>query len=222
MYNKFGVACKNISLGASCESNVFGENCRYVSFRTSSATTSSTNLRAYSRYNVVDPGTQYITLYNSSTASSSTGICNVRLHRMHGTTTYTSVNITTLNSAYEYHVGHTMQTGNVYAAGLYETSDERFKDFGDKIVVDFNKLKGLKKNYFTWKHSDDGSRQIGVSAQEIQSIYPEIVSDNNGQLTVAYDKLSVVALAAIDLLCAKNDALSERLNRLERLLEIEN
>lgn len=99
--------------------------------------------------------------------------------------------------------------------GFYETSDERLKDFSESIPVDFEKLKKLKKNYFTWKDSNNTDIQIGVSAQEIKEIYPEIVSEgSDGKLQVAYDKLSVVALAAIDKLEDRVKVLEEKLEML--------
>lgn len=101
------------------------------------------------------------------------------------------------------------------AGGFYETSDERLKDFSESIPVDFEKLKKLKKNYFTWKDSNNTDIQIGVSAQEIKEIYPEIVSQgSDGKLQVAYDKLSVVALAAIDKLEDRVKVLEEKLEML--------
>lgn len=102
----------------------------------------------------------------------------------------------------------------------YQSSDNRLKDFGDTIPVDLEKLRTLKKNYFTWKDNKDKDRQIGVSAQEIQEIYPELVSANeDGILSVAYDKLSVVALAAIDKLYEENKALEDRIKALEDKFE---
>jgi hypothetical protein len=103
--------------------------------------------------------------------------------------------------------------------GFYETSDERLKDFGEKIPVNFEKLSQLKKNYFKWKDSENKDLQIGVSAQEINELYPEIVSKGENGLTVAYDKLSVVALSAIDKLYEENKSLKERLNKLEQQIE---
>ena len=101
-------------------------------------------------------------------------------------------------------------------AGVFSSSDERLKNFGEAISVDLDKLKTLRKNYFTWKDGKHSGNQIGVSAQEIQAIYPEIVGDDlYGNLTVAYDKLSVVALAAIDKLYEENQELKARLDKLE-------
>jgi hypothetical protein len=106
------------------------------------------------------------------------------------------------------------------SGGFFESSDERLKDFGEKVSIDLDKLSELKKNYFTWKDSENKEQQLGVSAQEIQSIYPEVVSEqDNGTLTVAYDKLSVIALAAIDELHKKNKELEERLTELENKLK---
>ena len=110
-----------------------------------------------------------------------------------------------------------ISTSGTFSAsgGFYETSDERLKDFSESIPVDFEKLKALKKNYFTWKDSDNVDTQIGVSAQEIKEIYPEIVSQgSDGKLQVAYDKLSVVALAAIDKLEDRVKVLEEKLEML--------
>lgn len=106
------------------------------------------------------------------------------------------------------------------ALGFFETSDERKKNFAESIDIDFDKLKALKKNYFTWKDSDNTDRQIGVSAQEIMAIYPELVSeDNEGTLSVAYDKLSVIALKAVDKLYDKNVELENRIEELEKKID---
>lgn len=109
----------------------------------------------------------------------------------------------------------------IYAAGgFYETSDERLKDFSVDIDCDLDRLSKLPKKYFRWKDSDDKSLHIGTSAQAVQEIYPELVSaDKTGTLSVAYDKLSVVALKGIDILNDKIKSLEERLERLEKLME---
>jgi hypothetical protein len=105
-----------------------------------------------------------------------------------------------------------------YAAAFYQSSDECLKTFYDPVNIDLEKLKKLRKNYF--KFNDKDKLEIGVSAQEIQEVYPEIVSsDETGYLSVAYDKLSVVALAAVDKLHEENEELKERLDKLEKLVE---
>ena len=114
-----------------------------------------------------------------------------------------------------------LNTKYVYAAGFFQTSDERLKNFQGSIPVDLDKLGTLRKEYYTWKDGENKATQIGVSAQEIQNLYPELVSEDTetGRLTVAYDKLSVIALAAVDKLNEQNKILENRIEKLEKLLE---
>jgi ubiquinone biosynthesis protein UbiJ len=79
----------------------------------------------------------------------------------------------------------------------------------------------LSKKYFTWKDDESNTQHIGVSAQEVQELYPELVNviDEEGHLSVSYDKLSVVALKGIDVLNDKIKSLEERLERLEKLIK---
>lgn len=100
--------------------------------------------------------------------------------------------------------------------GFYQSSDERLKTFGDNIKVDFDALSKLRKAYFTW-NDNPNITHIGVSAQEIKEIYPEIVFGDD-KLTVDYTKLSVIALAAVDELHKKNVELESRLAKLEAML----
>ena len=110
--------------------------------------------------------------------------------------------------------GTTTSTG-----GFFDTSDERLKNFSENIKVDFEQLKKLKKSYFSFKNDIDNKQHIGVSAQEIKNVFPEIVNeDKNGILTVDYSKLSVVALAAIDELNEKYEKLEKRLQMIEEKL----
>lgn len=100
--------------------------------------------------------------------------------------------------------------------GFFETSDSRLKDFKDPIKVDLDKLSKLTKAYFTFKN-DPEKMHLGVSAQEIQEIYPEIVNeDKEGFLTVDYAKLSVIALTAVDELNNRLNSIEERLSKLEK------
>lgn len=114
-----------------------------------------------------------------------------------------------------------VNSGSVTSSGgFFDTSDERVKNFGKKINVDLDKLSSLKKAYFQFNDNrDDNLTHIGVSAQEIKELYPEIVRENEiGMLTVDYSKLSVIALEAVDVLYKKNKKLEERLNKIEQIL----
>ena len=116
--------------------------------------------------------------------------------------------------------GNIIVTGKVEARdGFFQKSDETLKDFHNDIQVDFEKLSLIPKKQFTWKSDEEKHIEIGTSAQEVLKLYPELVSeDENGILSVAYDKLSIVALKAIDELYKKNQELERRIKELENKL----
>ena len=118
--------------------------------------------------------------------------------------------------------GDVTVTGRVSASsGFFQTSDRRLKNFQGDIEVDFDKLKSIPKKYFYWNMDSKKSKlEIGTSAQEVMEVYPELVSINEaGMLSVAYDKLSVIALKAVDELHEENVALKEKNDELERRLK---
>ena len=105
-----------------------------------------------------------------------------------------------------------------YGSAFYETSDERLKYFTSDVNVDFDKLKSIPKKYFMWKNREMNPTNIGTSAQKLQAVYPELVSESEGYLRVDYAKLSVIALAAVDKLHEENEELKERLRKIEEKL----
>ena len=105
------------------------------------------------------------------------------------------------------------------SGGFFETSDERLKDIVKPISVDLDQLSKLRKVYFNWKDKPESAQQLGMIAQDVQEIYPELVSEaEDGKLSLSYEKLSVVALEAIDVLHKENNELKSRIERLESLV----
>ena len=105
----------------------------------------------------------------------------------------------------------------VYALAFYQTSDEKLKDFGNDIEVDFDKLKTIPKKYFTWKDGRKEGVDLGTSAQKVRELYPEIVSGEK-TLSVDYSKLSIIALKAVDKLHEENEMLKSLLAKMEERL----
>lgn len=108
--------------------------------------------------------------------------------------------------------------------GFYQDSDIRLKNIIQNVEVNLEDLTKLQKVYYTWKSGIDTNTHIGMIAQEVQKLYPELVNTDKdtGYLSLAYDQLSVIALKAIDKLYAvikdiqrENKYLKERLNQLE-------
>jgi len=97
---------------------------------------------------------------------------------------------------------------------VYQTSDDREKDYVSDLSVSLEDVSKIKKARFLWK-GGDGTMQIGVSAQSVAEVFPEVVSENNGRLSVSYEKLSVIALSAIDSLSKKISELEKRVADLE-------
>ena len=117
-------------------------------------------------------------------------------------------------------------------------SDERLKEDFQPITNAIDKLKtldtftyvsnGLARSFDCYK--DDTERHVGVSAQQIQKVLPEVVklapfdievkdekiTSKSGQnyLTVQYDKLVPFIMAALKEEIQKREALEERLEKL--------
>ena len=132
-----------------------------------------------------------------------------------GSTAVTSSNYSTYAKIYM------SNSGAVYASsGFYESSDERLKKVVDTIKVNLDDLAKLRKIYYLWNNTPEDGRQLGMIAQDVQRLYPELVSvdKETGYLSLAYDKLSVIALEAIDTLYEEYKQLKEHVNGLEKLL----
>lgn len=100
--------------------------------------------------------------------------------------------------------------GTVAIANSWTTfSDKRLKDHFSKISAACERIEKLNGYYYYWKNKEDQSRQIGVVAQEVELVFPEIVKTNEeGVKSVDYSKLSAVLIES-------NKELNSRLKHLE-------
>ena len=85
-------------------------------------------------------------------------------------------------------------------------SDERLKDFHGNIDSALDKVNQLNGYYFTENETakelgyDNNKRQVGVSAQEVEAVLPEVVAEapiSDEYLTVKYEKLAPLFIEAI-------------------------
>lgn len=78
------------------------------------------------------------------------------------------------------------------------TSDERLKNITGKIENAIDAVKTLTPAKFTWKDDEDQKPQVGLIAQEVEKVLPEVVGENSdGYLGVRYTETIPLLLAAI-------------------------
>lgn len=101
-------------------------------------------------------------------------------------------------------------TGDVVA---YSSSDERLKDNKKNINNALEKVESLNGVEFDWNDKQDvyEGHDIGVIAQEVEKIAPELVSTrDNGYKAVKYEKLVPLLIEAIKELSDKVKALENK------------
>ena len=97
-------------------------------------------------------------------------------------------------------------TGVVTAPNFVSSSDARLKSDVETIADALSLICALRGVRFTM----DGDRQIGVVAQEVEPILPEVVrADQAGQLSVAYGNITGLLIEAVKELTARVAALEE-------------
>jgi len=118
-------------------------------------------------------------------------------------------------------VGDIVATGNITAY----FSDERLKDFKGTIPNALDKVAQLNGYYYTPNETaqalgvDNNGVEVGVSAQEVEAVLPEIVTDSvvgKDYKTVMYEKLTPLLIEAVKELTQKVAELESRLDKVEK------
>lgn len=136
-----------------------------------------------------------------------------------GYTTYSANQTLNTNSTPTFNQVYANQLysyGNIYAY----FSDERLKNFHGTIDDALAKVNKLNGYYFTENETaktlgfDNDAKQVGVSAQEVSNVLPEIIDSapinqkhNTDYMTVHYDKLVPLLIEAVKELTKEIEAL---------------
>jgi hypothetical protein len=118
-------------------------------------------------------------------------------------------------TAYYFEGGNTGDSirvaGDVVA---YYSSDKRLKDNIKPIENALDKVKAISGVTFEWNeksHKTTGKKDVGVVAQEIEDVLPELVETRtNGYKAVDYQKLTAVLIESVKELTAKVEALEAK------------
>ena len=100
----------------------------------------------------------------------------------------------------------------VMADSFMAASDARLKSNIVSLEGALGKIDGIRGVYHNWVDpSQPQERQIGLIAQELQAVYPELVMEGgNGYLSVNYPKLTAVLLQSVKELKARVLALMKQ------------
>lgn len=117
------------------------------------------------------------------------------------------------------------KNGNMTIAGtLTESSDKRLKENItplNNVLWSFEKITPVYYNFID-KQSHPSSRQIGLLAQEIEPLFPELITkDSQGYLSLDYSKLTAILMKAIkeqqEIITEKNNELKKVENKVAEL-----
>lgn len=94
--------------------------------------------------------------------------------------------------------------GKIGSNGINETSDKRFKKDIQNLESSLDKVSQLRGVSYYWRHDEfpdkkfEEGRDIGVIAQEVEAIFPELVkTDKQGYKSVEYSHLVPILIEAI-------------------------
>lgn len=99
-------------------------------------------------------------------------------------------------------------TGTLNAQEFNSLSDARFKENITTIDGAVAKLAELRGVEFDWVHSPGSS--VGVIAQEVREVYPQLVTEGEEKITVNYNGLTGLLIQAVKELTARIEELESK------------
>ncbi|MBQ4820678.1 tail fiber domain-containing protein [Aquimarina sp. MMG016] len=128
------------------------------------------------------------------------------------------VGIGTTTPLYELQVGENGDGTEARANAWNTFSDRRWKKDFKVIQNALEKIQAINGYYYKWKDKPDTSTQVGVIAQEIEVVLPEVVAtDDNGYKSVDYSKLTALLIEGMKEQETRIQALETQVNKIDRL-----
>ena len=114
----------------------------------------------------------------------------------------------------------TLASGSLTVAGdVTISSDARLKSNIVALGPTLISLLQLEAKSYTMKNDKEQKQKIGLLAQEVQKVFPELVSeDNNGMLAVNYQALVPVLINALKELESETSTLESQMSEFEKLI----
>ena len=119
-----------------------------------------------------------------------------------------------------------MSQSNIWASGnITAASDERLKQNILPLTGTLSKLDQLRGVSFEWNHlatslgHKEGEKDIGMIAQELQKVYPQLVVASKNKpkyLSIDYGKFTAVLLQSVKELKSQMNAMQDQINALQR------
>ena len=108
--------------------------------------------------------------------------------------------------------GSLIVTGSAFVTTLTETSALRYKKYVKGLASQTDTVYKLRPVHFRWKNNN--KKDYGLIAEEVQKIYPELVTsgDNGDALGISYTKLTALLVKTIQELTDRVSNLENKLN----------
>jgi hypothetical protein len=171
---------------------------------------------------IFDYKTGVVQFMNSAVDPSDSDFVYMSVNQYVGTTLSTGLELSGNISGSGYiRINHVSASGDVVADGdviAYNSSDIRLKDNIEVIKGSLDKIDGIRGVEFDWNEKSPGWAQerghdIGVIAQEVQKVIPEIVSERkNGYLGVDYKRLVPLLIESVKELKQEVEDLKKKVN----------
>lgn len=110
----------------------------------------------------------------------------------------------------------TVASGSLTLAGdLVTSSDKNLKSNIASLGPVLTKLISLNPKRYTMKNDAELKEKIGLLAQDIQAVFPELVDENNDYMSVNYQALIPILISAVNEQTKRNESLKQRIEILK-------
>ncbi len=140
----------------------------------------------------------------------------VEVMRMKNNTGYLGIGTTA--PGYKLQVGENGDGSQARANAWNTFSDRRWKTDLSVITGALDKIEAINGYYYKWIDRPDTTLQVGVIAQEIEAVLPEVVStDAQGYKSVDYSKLTALLIQGMKEQQSEIELLQQEVKRIDQL-----